>query len=425
VIVSIPRRARRGGEDLHVRAPPSKSYTHRALIAAALAAGASRIVQPLRAIDTELTARALRELGVPIDWGADEICIAGCDGDLPAGGEVVLDCGNSGTSLRLLTSVALLAPRPVVLTGSSRMLERPLGPLVEALNALGGEVEFLDRAGFPPVRVRGRLSGGRTVVDGSMSSQFISSIMMAAPYAAEDVDLVLPAAPSSRSYLDVTVDVMHRFGATVERAGYERFRVRSGNGYLGREYRIEGDYSSASYFFAIAAISGGRVVVENLEPESPQGDREFLAALERMGCRVTAEGDAVVLERTGALSGVAIDMSSSPDTVQTLCTVAAVADSPTTITGISHLRYKESDRVRVTAETLRRMGAGVMVGDDAVTIVPAPLHGVTVDPVGDHRTAMSFAVLGLAVGGVTIRDAECVNKSFPGFWDVLKGAGLL
>jgi len=421
----IVRVSQTGPVDAAFRAPPSKSYTHRALIAGALASGRTHIEGPLRAVDTELTARGLEALGVSLEWLPGEIAVAGCGGAFPAAGEVTIDCGNSGTTLRLLTSAALLARHPVVLTGSPRMLERPVGPLAGALRALGGEVAFTGRDGYPPIRISGRLRGGKTGIDGSISSQFVSSILMAAPYAEEDVELTLPAAPASRSYLDVTADVMLGFGAQIERQGYDRFRVKSGVAYRGQNYRIEGDYSSASYLFAIAAVCGGKVTVTGLNPASVQGDRRFLDALEAMGCRVAAGDDAVTVERTGDLAGIEIDMSSSPDTVQTLAAVAATAGSPTTITGTGHLQYKESDRVGVTADTLRRMGAGVEVTKDSLTITPGPLHGVAVDPHDDHRTAMAFAVLGLAVGGMAIRDPGCVEKSFPGFWEALYGEGLL
>ncbi len=421
----IVRVSRTGPVDVTFPAPSSKSYTHRALIAGALASGRSRIAGPLRAADTELTARGLESLGVPVEWLPGELAVAGCGGTFPTPGEITIDCGNSGTTLRLLTSAALLARHPVVLTGSRRMLERPVGPLADALRALGGDVSFVGEPGFPPIRVSGRLRGGRTQIDGSISSQFISSILMAAPYAEEDVELALPATPASRSYLDVTADVMLGFGARLERRGYDWFRVKSGVPYRGRGYRVEGDYSSASYLFAVAAVCGGRVTVTGLNPASVQGDRRFLEALEAMGCRVTPGADAVTVERTGDLGGIEIDMSSSPDTVQTLAAVAATARSPTTITGTAHLQYKESDRVGVTAETLRRMGAGVEVREDSLTITPAPLHGVAVDPHDDHRTAMAFAVLGLAVGGMAILEPGCVEKSFPGFWEALYGEGLL
>jgi 3-phosphoshikimate 1-carboxyvinyltransferase len=300
------------------------------------------------------------------------------------------------------------------------MRERPIGPLAKALPILGGKVDFLDMPGYPPVRVSGRLVGGRVEIDGSMSSQFISSILIAAPYARNEVEVIIPAPPASASYLDITLDVMQAFGARVKRNGYERFVVSTAERYKGREYAVEGDYSSASYFFAIAAICGGRVTVDNLVPGSVQGDRRFPGALAAMGCSVTYGKDSVTVERSGVLHGISCDMSSSPDTVQTLCMVAALCTSPTTITGISHLKFKESDRINGTAERLRALGGDVTVGDDFITIRPAPLHGGTIDPANDHRTAMSFAVLGLGIGGITITDAACVNKSFPGFWESLK-----
>jgi 3-phosphoshikimate 1-carboxyvinyltransferase len=410
--------------ELKMTAPPSKSYTHRALIAGALAQGETTVLGPLLADDTRLTAEALMLLGVKVKKHPGRIVITGCDGDIPTSGTTTLDLENSGTSLRLLTTLGLLCRHPVVLTGSARMQERPIGPLVKALNALGGSVDFLGNTGFPPIRVSGKMVGGPVTIDGSMSSQFISSILMAAPYAAHDVEIKIPAPPSSASYLDITADVMQAFSGRVTHAGYDRFLVSTDYRYRGRTYTVEGDYSSASYFLAIAAICGGKVMVENLSPVSVQGDRKFPEALKAMGCEVSFGENAVTVERNGELHGITVDMSSSPDTVQTLCMVAAMAQTPTTITGISHLKFKESDRINGTAERLRALGGNVMVGNDSITITPAPLHGGTIDPANDHRTAMSFAVLGLGTGGITITDAGCVNKSFPGFWDMLKLGGL-
>jgi 3-phosphoshikimate 1-carboxyvinyltransferase len=238
------------------------------------------------------------------------------------------------------------------------------------------------------------------------------------------VEVTIPVPPVSASYLDITVDVMQAFSGRVRRTGYERFVVSTKDRYKGRTYTVEGDWSSASYFLAIAAICGGRVTVENLVRDSVQGDRRFVDALDAMGCRVSYGNDAVTVERSGELHGITFDMSASPDTVQTLCMVAAVAKTPTTITGISHLKFKESDRINGTAQRLRSLGGQVSVAGDSISISPAPLHGGTIDPANDHRTAMSFALLGLGIGGVTITDAECVNKSFPGFWDALRQAGV-
>jgi len=409
-----------GPVDLKATAPPSKSYTHRALIAGALASGRTTVTHPLDADDTRLTLAALRSLGITAEQDANRIRIDGCDGRIPATSATTLDLDNSGTSLRLLTSLALLAHHPVTLTGSARMQERPIGPLAAALPTLGGNVRFLKADGYPPLEVSGHLNGGSVTMDGSISSQFISSILIAAPYAENPVEVRIPAPPASASYLDITLDVMQAFGARVERDGYRNFSVSNRHHYKGRDYAIEGDYSSASYFLAAAAICGGRAVVENLAPDSVQGDRRFIEALAGMGCRVTYGKNSVTVERSGELHGITFDMSTSPDTVQTLCMVAAVAKSPTTITGISHLKFKESDRINGTADRLRALGGDVTVGDDFITIAPAPLHGGTIDPANDHRTAMSFAVLGLDIGGITITDAACVNKSFPEFWESMK-----
>jgi 3-phosphoshikimate 1-carboxyvinyltransferase len=414
-----------GSVDLTFAAPPSKSFTHRALIAAALAEGKSTIFRPLDAEDTRLTAGALRKLNVAIEEENRRLIITGCNGVIPNNGTTTLDLENSGTSLRLLATLALLCRNPVVLTGSPRMQERPIGPLADALPAIGGSVEFPGNPGYPPVKVSGQLVGGPVVIDGSLSSQFISSILMAAPYARNAIEVVIPAPPVSASYLDITVSVMEAFGARVTRTGYGRFAVSNTDRYKARRYTIEGDWSSASYFFAIAAVCGGRVVVKNLASDSVQGDRRFPDALTAMGCSVMYGKDTVTVGRTGPLTGITFDMSASPDTVQTLCMVAAVAQGPTTITGIGHLKFKESDRISGTASRLRALGCGVDAGEDSLTVRPAPLHGGTIEPANDHRTAMSFAVLGLGIGGITIKNSECVNKSFPQFWELLKNAGLL
>ena len=407
--------------DLSVTAPPSKSYTHRALITGSIGSGTTILYEPLDAEDTRLTAQALAALGVPVQWEEDRITLTGCNGRFPVEKETTLDLDNSGTTLRLVTSLALLGRHPVVLSGSARMQERPIGPLADALGQIGGLVTFTGKHGYPPIRVSGHMKGGRVTIDGSMSSQYISSLLLVAPYADEEMELVISGSPASRSYLDITVDVMRAFGAKVMQEGYCRFVVSNRNRYSGRTCKIEGDYSSASYFFAIAAICGGRVTVTNLEPESVQGDRVFLDALRQMGCSVKYGRTSVTVERTVPLSGIHFDMSAAPDTVQTLCMVAAVAGTPTTITGISHLKFKESDRITSTAENLRLLGGDVSAENDRITIRPSSLHGGTIDPTNDHRTAMSFAVLGMGIGGVTIMGAECVRKSYPGFWETLFG----
>jgi 3-phosphoshikimate 1-carboxyvinyltransferase len=415
---------RAGPVDLALNAPPSKSLTHRALVAASLADGPSILYDPLLADDTRLTIAGLVRLGATIEVGDRVVGVEGAGGPLAGGDGAVLDCGNSGTTLRLLASVAALGDAPVTLTGSVRMQERPVGPLGTALEALGAMVRYSVRAGVPPLEVAGPLRGGEVAVDGGVSSQFASSLLLAAPLMPDGLVLRLASPPVSRSYLDLTVGVMARFGAGVDRRGYERFAVSPG-GYTGRAYAVEGDWSSASYLFALAAALGGRTTVRNLDPVSAQGDRRFVGALAAMGCRVSAGPDGVTVERDGPLHGIECEMSSAPDSVMTLAALAALAEGPTRISGVAHLRHKESDRLAVTADRLRILGAGAEVEEDTLVVVPAPLHGGSIDPAGDHRTAMAFAVLGLAIGGVEIEDPGCVAKSWPGFWSTLRGAGLL
>ena len=405
--------------DFRVTAPPSKSFTHRGLIIAALAEGESVIENPLDSGDIRVTCRALETLGVPVRISPGRIHVQGVNGQFHAGGEVSIDMENSGTSIRLLAPLGLLCDAPVIFTGSARMQERPIGPLVDALNGIGGEIRYLNREKFPPIRTAGSLAGGNVSIPGSVSSQFISALMISAPYAASDTCIRVTGPIASRSYLDITAWCMEAFGVVPRCDGYREILVSQGKQYQGRKFVIEGDYSSASYFFAIAAVCGGSAEVSGLNPDSVQGDRAFLDALARMGCRVTYMQDRVHVRREGDLVGITIDMSSSPDTVQTLCMVAAAAITPSRITGISHLKYKESDRIRATADLINNLGGDARVTDDSIEIVPAPLHGGVIDPGDDHRTAMSAAVLALARGDITITHAECVEKSFPRFFDVV------
>ncbi|MDD1706855.1 MAG: 3-phosphoshikimate 1-carboxyvinyltransferase [Methanoregulaceae archaeon] len=412
--------------NIRVYAPPSKSYTHRALVAGALAEGTSRLERPLKSTDTSTTAAGLELMGIPIDREGDQIVIQGLGGELKCRKFSDIPAGDSGTSFRLLTSVALLCRCPVIMTGSPRMKERPVKGLVSALNQIGGKIHYLENTGFPPLLIDGTLVGGKTRVESKVSSQFASSILLSAPYAESAVELEISPDAVSRSYLDVTCDIMTAFGAQVSRQGYERFTVDPGHRYTARSYRVEGDYSSASYFFAMAAVCGGRAVVDNLVPGSVQGDRAFLDALATMGCRVSTSGTTVTVESNGSLTGIEIDMSGSPDSVQTLCMVAACARSPSRLTGISHLKYKESNRILAIMKILQSLGGNIVTESDGTIVIrPTPLHGGIIHAENDHRTAMSAAVLGLAIGDIIIIGAECVSKSFPEFWKILHEAGLI
>lgn len=408
-----------------VAAPPSKSYTHRALIISALADGESEIIGQLDADDTRMTARALMQLGIRLDWSRENIRVQGRGGHLIAPAQEI-NIQDSGTSMRLLTAVSLLADGPVILTGSARMQQRPLGPLIDTLNAAGGKISYLKNPGCPPVHIDGVFPAGHLRIDGSISSQFISSLLIAAPYAEKDVIIHLTGDPVSLPYILMTIDSMQAFGAEVMvSAGDEGepvFMVSSTKRYGPRTYVIEGDFSSSSYWFALAAICGGSATVTGLNPHSAQGDRRMLEILEMMGCSVMQDHDSITLIRSPdmMLTGVTIDMADCPDIVQTVCMVAAISSTPTTITGVHHLRMKESDRISAIAQGLATLGGIVQTEEDAITIHPAPLHGGTIHPENDHRTAMSFALLGCCIGDVTILDAGCVTKSYPGFWEELK-----
>lgn len=412
--------------DARFAAPPSKSFTHRALIAAACADGRSLISRRLHAEDTDVTVSALRAIGAEItatDTG--NLVVEGTGGAFHAPPGCTVDCRNSGTSMRMLLSLALLADGPVTLTGSPRMQERPVAPLVEALNAAGGKVRYLNRRGFPPVSVDGVLRGGHLEIDASRSSQFLSSVLMAAPCAAEETVISTVSEPASRTYLDITVGVMEAFGVPVERDGYRRFSVQPG-GYTPVAYTVEGDYSSASYFFAAAAVCSGTVEVTHLNPHSCQGDRVFLRLLTEMGCRVTEGADSVTVTSDGDLFGITAAMEDAPDVVLTLAAVAPFADGPTTITGVANLKIKESDRLDAVVRIAALGGAETQVTDDSVIITPGKLPGGgIIDPENDHRTAMSAAVVALKRGDVGILQPECVQKSYPGFWDALREGGLI
>ena len=417
-------------------APASKSFTHRAIIAAALSEGRTTIRNPLFSEDTEVTVNALKALGIDVSCSPSEISVEGCAGVMPQCDNQTIDCKNSGTSLRHLVTLSLLSPSKTVLTGTKRMQERPIGALCEALKGCGADIEYLGAAGCPPVSVNGGgFSGGRITIDASKSSQYVSSILICAPYAESAVELMPKGSVASRSYIDLTIAVMRAFGAEVDLTPDGIWKVMPAVYKApGGVYTVEGDYSSASYFFAAAAVCGGTVTVKGLNPNSVQGDRVFLKALSLMGCRVTTvpdprsdnAGDIIKVERSGDLNGIEIDMSSSPDIVQTLCAVCVFAKSPSRISGISHLRYKESDRIEAIRILTESCGCGFALRDDVIEIIPREggIHGFVCDPRDDHRTAMSAAVIGLGCGDVKIAGAECVAKSFPDFWDKLKEAGL-
>ncbi|MGA7563671.1 MAG: 3-phosphoshikimate 1-carboxyvinyltransferase [Desulfobaccales bacterium] len=397
--------------------PGSKSYTHRALVAASLAAGESLLVNPLRAEDTELTAMALTMLGAGIDWEAAAVRVRGAGGRwLPHAGPIYL--GNSGTSMRFLTALTALGQGSYRLTGTERLCQRPLDELLNALGQLGVRAAAEGGAGCPPVVVHGGLRGGRAVISGAISSQYVSALLFIGPLAPEGVEIEVTAELVSRPYVDLTLEVMGAFGVSYYRQGYSYFQVPGGQTYQARDYAIEADASSASYFWAAAAVTGGRVTIANLDSDSCQGDASFPEVLARMGCEV-ASTESGLMVRGGPLRGINVDLAAMPDLVPTLAVVAACAQGETVITGVPHLRHKESDRLAAVAAELNKMGIAARETADGLIIPGGRPHGAAIDPHQDHRLAMSFAVAGLKIPGVVIHDPGCVSKSFPDFWEYL------
>jgi 3-phosphoshikimate 1-carboxyvinyltransferase len=402
-----------------VTIPGSKSYTHRALILSLLADGESVLINALRCEDTEHTVQALIKFGVPVFWESDCVRVLGRGGKFKATDDRI-DVGNSGASMRFLTALAALKKGTTLLDGSERMRKRPIGELLNGLGELGVKAYSQKGDNYPPVIVESQgLQGGTVRIKGEESSQFLSSLLMVAPYALRDVHIEVTGPLASKPYVDITRDVMSAFGVEIQSPKYFSFFVKAGQRYLPQKYRIEGDASNASYFFSAAAVCRGRVKIKNLNPVTIQGDIGFLKILERMGCSVIRGSDWVEV-LGGELHGIEIDMNEMPDLVPTLAVTAAFAQGKTVIRNIGHLRFKESDRIHALALELSKMGIRVREREDGLEIEGGKPHGAEIETYNDHRMAMSFAIAGLAVPGVKIKGERCVDKSFPGFWEVLQ-----
>ena len=401
-----------------IRPPGSKSLTNRALVCAALASGTSRLIRPLDSDDTRYMLQAVRQLGVRTRGTlADPLLeVDGCAGRWPAT-QADLYVGNSGTCMRFLTAVCALGQGRYRLDGNARMRERPISDLLEAMRALGVEVHDELHTGAPPVVVRtAGLAGGRVSVRGDVSSQFLSGLLLAAPYSRAPVVLDISGTLVSRPYVDMTLAVMASFGV---QARWQQASLHVPQGcYRGCDYQIEPDASAASYFLAAAAITGGNVTIDGLGANSLQGDVAFAHVLQQMGCRVQRLPDRLTLAG-GSLKGVDVDMKHISDTVPTLAVVALFADGPTTISGVEHVRHKETDRLHALATELRKLGAIVEERPDGLRITPTALHGAQIDTYDDHRMAMSLALAGLRTPGVVISHPECTAKTYPGFFDDL------
>jgi 3-phosphoshikimate 1-carboxyvinyltransferase len=411
--------------DADVRVPGSKSITNRALLIAGLAGGESTLAGMLFSDDTRYMVDALTGLGLTVetDQPTERARIVGCGGTFP-NAEANLFVGNSGTTMRFLTAALAVGKGRYRVDGNDRMRSRPIGPLLHALRELGSSAQSEADNDSPPVVIEANgLVGGRCSMEGGLSSQYFSAVLMAAPYAQRDVEITVIGDLVSKPYMVITAGVMRDFGvaAELDRETWRTFRVAAGQRYGGRAYQIEPDASNASYFFAAAAVTGGRVRVPGLGRNSTQGDLNFVHALEQMGATVamTDTDTEVIGPPEGKLRGIEIDMNAISDTAQTLAAIAPFADGPTTIRGIAHNRHKETDRIADLATELRKIGQDVVEFEDGLTITPSSVMPARIATYDDHRMAMSFAVTGLRAEGIVILDPGCTAKTFPDYFDRL------
>ncbi len=405
-----------------IRPPGSKSITNRALLCAAMAEGESILGGAGNCDDVRAMIEGLQRLGAVVerDPATAAIHLVGRGGKLPDG-SVELYAADSGVTARFLTAVAALGSGTYRIDGSSQMRRRPMKELLDALGRWGAEAVSESGNGRLPVVIRGGgLHGGRVTLPGGVSSQFVSALLMAAPYAESDVEISVSNRLVSRPFVDMTAAVMSSFGAGIEETGPQRFAVSASRRYRGRRYEIEPDATAASYFFAAAAIAGGEVTVEGFSRDGLQGDLAFCECLRRMGCEVRYETNGVTVSGR-PLRGIDADLGALSDTVPTLAAAALMAEGPTRIRGVGHIRRKESNRIAELAAELRKFGAEVEEHADGLTIIPRPLRGAEVDPHDDHRLAMSLSLVGLAVEGVTVQNPDCVRKTYPGFFRDLVG----
>lgn len=399
--------------DAHVRVPASKSVANRELVLGALASGASRV--RLGALDPGDDVRrmigALRALGFELEDESDGVTVRGASGEIPAA-EARVEAGDAGTVARFVAALCALGDGPYVVDGSPRMRERPMAPLATALRALGARVD----GDALPLTIAGPAAGGEIDLPVDVSSQFASALLIVAPLLDEGLVLRLIGAPVSAPFIDLTLARMRERGVEGKRSGAE-IAVLPGD-YAARDVEIEGDATAASYFFAAAAITGGRVTVDNVTGSSEQGDVGVVRHLAAMGCEVDDRA-AITVRGPRSLRPLVADLSDISDTFPTVAVCCAFADGESRLTGLAHTRVQESDRVRAVATELRRLGADVRELADGVVISPRPLHGAVVRTYRDHRIAMAFALAGLRVDGTAIADPDCVAKTFPDYFSVL------
>lgn len=402
--------------------PGSKSVTNRALIMAALSPQKVRIRYPLWSDDTEAMIECLQTLGIRIEKSENEIVVVGNIADVTEK-SYDINARLSGTTIRFITALAALIPGTKRISGIGRLNERPIKDLVDGLLQIGIPVEYENKPGFPPIIVRqGTIKNRRVRIKGNVSSQYFTALLLIAPVIG-GLTIEVEGAQISKSYIDITIEMMNEWGVTVDNNNYQSYVVPSG-AYKMLDYVVEGDYSAAGYFAGIAALTGSTIILENLESHSTQGDKHFLEILAKMGNNITFEAGRVMIEGKGVLP-ITVDMENCPDQAQTLAVLAAFAGGVTRMTGVRSLRVKETERVKAVQKELERMGIRTESPDeDSLIIYGGNPRGAAIDTYHDHRMAMSFAMAGARIEGMRINDPEVVNKTFPEYWKKLKHIGV-
>jgi 3-phosphoshikimate 1-carboxyvinyltransferase len=402
-----------------VRVPGSKSLSQRALVAAALAQGDSFIDNVLISQDTLLLMEGLRTLGAKIVHVQDGFSVSGTSGKIK-GSFKELFLGNNGTALRFLTALVCLGKGEYILTGEKRLCERPVGALADALKEMG--VDILTSNNCPPVQINANgLAGGKVTLKDIESSQYVSALLLCAPYTSTGIDLTLEGGVVSAPYIELTINVMRDFGANIIKTGRYAYRVNAGEVYQGRKYFVEGDASSASYFFLAAAILKKAIRIEGISRQSKQGDIRLLNILEELGCKVRSEENWVEVAGGKLKKGdFTFDLNDMPDMVPTLAVLSAFRKGQTIIENVAHLRIKESNRLEAVVTELNRAGIEARELPEGIEIRGGKMRPSKIETYNDHRMAMSFAIAGLVAPGIEIIDKKCVDKSFPAFWEELR-----
>jgi 3-phosphoshikimate 1-carboxyvinyltransferase len=410
--------------DGEVNLPGSKSLSNRALLVAALAEGTTKITNLLESDDTRHMLNALKQLGIQYTLSEDktECTVIGNAGTIHSNHLQELFLGNAGTAMRPLCAALCLGTGSYLLTGEPRMKERPIGHLVDALREAGANITYQENEGYPPLLIEANgLSGGNVKIDGAISSQFLTALLLAAPMAKEDMTITIIGELVSKPYIDITLHIMKEFGIDVINDNYKTFSIKSGQTYKAVDtFMVEGDASSASYFLAAAAIKGGTVKVTGIGKKSIQGDIQFVDVLEKMGAIVEWGDDYVAVSR-GELHAIDMDFNHIPDAAMTIATTALFVEGTTTLRNIYNWRVKETDRLFAMATELRKVGAEVEEGEDYLKITaPKVLKHAAIDTYDDHRMAMCFSLLALDPVSVTINEPECTAKTFPTYFEVLE-----